>query len=278
MPQTRVTMPSAIPKATGLDSIVIVTHGYAAAGATADVSWVNDLASAIQQRVGSNWYVHPYIWTEYASGIPSTALVSAWVLGVGLGQSIADQNWTRIHLIGHSAGARFVESAAKHIKAGSPNTIVHCTFLDPYHSTFLLGLDDTYGAHADWADCYYTQDVTGGGTGGREPYAFNVDVTWLDPTHRTLLYGAAPVAISTDLHLDFRSHQYAHEFFTQTVTNIDTNWCAADYGFPLSAEAGGQLRWTNHPTGNATKPFVLCGPSNAIPAFTVPPSRLSKSD
>ena len=223
------------------------------------------MSNAIQSRCASNWVITNYVWLQdaiYAN--PELVLAAAEIHGRLYGQQLANQGWSHIHFIGHSAGAGLIENAAAEIHFGAT---VQCTFLDPFVG-LLLEKQSEYGVNADWADCYFTQDLTGGFTGGGLTHVYNVDVDWLDPNHDTLIYGSALIAVSE---LNIASHGYPIDFFTQSATN-NPMWCpdAADYGFALSEEGGGETRWSNYPTGNGNDPYVLCGPPNAIPSPPLP--------
>jgi len=111
-----------------------------------------------------------------------------------------------------SAGAGFVEATAKAIKAVSPSTEIHSTFLDPYVSLLLTGVD-AYGANADWADNYSAQDWTGGFTDSQLVNAYNVDVSWLDPNRLVEPYGFSGQEIALS------SHGWPVSFYNETITN-----------------------------------------------------------
>jgi hypothetical protein len=261
----QVSVPSIPPKPLNKDSLVVITHGWEPFQPNADLSWMTAMSNAIQSRVSSNWAITNYVWLQdaiYAN--PELVLAAAEIHGRLYGQQLASQGWSHIHFIGHSAGAGLIENAAAEIPLG---TTVQCTFLDPYVG-LAHELQSEYGADAEWADCYFTQDLSGGWTAGGLPHAYNVDVDWLDPEHDTFLYGSSLIAVSTQL--GFSGHGYPHDFYTLTAMNNDSKWCAAAYGFALSAEAGGEPQWANYPTGNSDSPFVLCGPPNAIPSPTLP--------
>jgi len=174
----------------------------------------------------------------------------------------------RVSIIGHSAGAAFVEAAAKAIKATSPSTVVHTTFLDPYLSLFLVGTS-VYGANADWSDCYFVQDRTGVFTSGNLANAFNVDVSWVDTNHkRTPVPCPSSTAESTPPALSsvcgyeaLSSHDYPIDFYSNSIVGA-LPACGAGYGFPLSKEGGG---WNNRgnysPNPNAS--LVLCGEASS---------------
>ena len=246
------------------DSLVVITHGWEPLQPNADLSWMISMSNAIQSRVSDNWAITNVVWLQdaiYAN--PELVLAAAEIHGRLYGQQLASQGWSHIHFIGHSAGAALIENAASEVPF---STTVHCTFLDPFVG-LLLELQSEYGADAAWADCYFTQDISGGWTGGGLPHAYNVDVDWLDPDHVALLYVSSLIAVSTH---GFASHGYPIDFYTQTVTDTDATWCAAGYGFALSAEAGGETKWSSHSTGNGDSPVVLCGPPGAIPSPTLP--------
>jgi hypothetical protein len=260
---TQVPMPAAPPKTTGIDSLVVVTHGYELEGPLADVSWVNELANAIQANAPANWLAYPYIWKGWAWGVPPNALAMAALLGTGFGSTIAQQHWRQVHLIAHSAGAAFIESVAEEIKAISPSTTVQCTFLDPYVG--LVGeFRGDYGQAADWSDEYYTAiDETSFdpvGAGVPLPKAYAVDVSWLDPGRQQAQYfgpGGGVIALS--------SHGWSYQFYTQSITDTDPSWGGAGYGYCLSMEKDGTA-WSNNqlydPVGSG--PFLPGSPGNAV--------------
>src|SRR5439155_25144123 len=133
-----------------------------------------------------------------------------------------------------------------------------------------LGWRDAYGANANWADCYFSQDyLTSFVTAGNLSHAYNVDVDWADPNRTLVAYGSGVVA--------FSSHGYPQDFYMQTITNADLSWCGTNYGFPLSAEAGGETEQANHPIGNGNNPPVVCGPPGVIPTPTLPVATLEIS-
>ena len=262
----QITVPTIPPKPSNKDSLVVITHGWEPLQPNADLSWMTAMSNAIQSRASSNWAIANFVWLDQATfPDPDLVLCAAETKGRLYGQQLAAQGWKQIHFIGHSAGAALIQVAAAQIPL---STTVQCTFLDPYVG-LALQLQSAYGSSANWADCYFTQDFSGGWTGGDLPHAYNVDVDWLDPNHETFIYGSALIAFSPELNTE--SHGYSHEFYTQSVTNNPT-WCsdAAGYGFTLSEEAGGQTKWSSHPTGNNYNPYVLCGPPNAIPSPPFP--------
>ncbi len=269
------------------NSLVVITHGYEAVGQYA--AWIDQMADAIRNKLTAegkvNWQVVPVHWEEAAWGIPELAVAGARIEGALYGAEFAQVHWQNVHLIGHSAGSVFIEAFAKEIKAIWPDTLVHCTYLDPYLSAIPgLGVI-TYGENADWADSYFSDDWTGPFTGGKLEHAYNVDVTWLDPdvkkapvycTSQSSTGGSTPPMF---LQCGVRGyspgltagHSWPYEFYTLTITEEFT--CAADMGLPsigygLSQEANG---WNKHSgLGPNNDPVMLCPPPDAAPS-TQPP-------
>lgn len=267
-PPAQVSSAPSPPKIPSLDSLVVVTHGYAPLGGWEDESWVVAMAAAIEGRVPNNWLVQSYLWSETAWGLPSTALIIARIQGGVYGGMIAAQHWRHVHLIGHSAGSAFVEAVAKKIKALSPDTTVHCTFLDPFLSDLLVGVD-IYGANADWADCYFAQDWTGAPTDAHLKNAYSVDVTWAD-SQRRLVTKYCPVddwgitLVPCD-QVATSSHGWPVNYYLRSIVGGNLE-CAAGTGFAFSKEAGG---WENRPSYKPEPP-PLCG-TTSVAQGPVPP-------
>src|SRR5665213_1619274 len=250
-----------VVKEVGKSNLVIVTHGYIPPPDPPFMpSWVTNMADAIQAKVPSGWQVVAVDWALeawYGNGeTPDGALNAAKIEGTLLGKEIAGQSWQKVHLIAHSAGAGLIQAIADQLKSlPNPPTVIQLTFLDPYLGT-LTDEQDVYGRNANWSDCYFVQDGSGPFTSGNISQAFNEDVSWVDPAHTTMAYlvlGGGEVALS--------SHEYPHDFYIDTITNTDPNWCAAGSGFDLSPEIAGDY-WSNHPVGGVT--YLPCSPSNAV--------------
>ena len=231
----------------GKDSLIVVTHGWQPAWEPVDIAWVDAMTNAISKYLVSqgliNWQVHAHRWVEKASipareGGPQKALDNARTEGASLGLSIASEEWSRIHLIGHSVGASLIQSGCEMIKNIKPKTVVHLTFLDAYVG--LLGGDRSeYGLHSDWADSYFSRDLTGTTTGGPLDYAYNVDVTWLDPTREpiTVVYSTPSGDVSQTCYQKVTSHSWPHKFYANTIPP-NTVLGSGGFGFPLSKEGG----------------------------------------
>jgi hypothetical protein len=244
--------PTVVP---GKDSVVFITHGRTT-GPDSDDDWVDTMKTSIEQVVPSNWTVIPYKWIPQSrttvfdvKGAAEAQGRQAGAYIVTLGQNTPNQKWAHVHLIGHSAGGALINEAAKVIINASPTTTVHTTFLDAY-----TGVEDggrvEYGQYSQWADSYFAVDNgtgdallgrTDGRTDGPLVHAYNVDVTWLDPS---ALSGVDVVysSDSTPAFQVFSSHGWPIQFYQDTITGGLPG--AAGYGFPLSKEGGG---WNNNP-------------------------------
>ncbi len=259
----RIVPPPCVVRPPTKDSLVLVTHGFiptAPGGQAVMPSWVDELCNTIEAKVPTNVCVANIDWSAEAKGLnPENALLRGELFGRLYGVKLKKMGWQHIHLIGHSAGAGLIDGIAREI---SGTTTVHETFLDPFIG-FFCGGKGRYGASAGWSDCYFTQDGTGGFTGGDLDFAYNVDIDWVDPNKSLLPFGQNLVA--------FSDHEYSHAFYQQTVTNCDNSWCAKTYGFPLSKEGGG---WINnqgdYPVGNGANPPVPCGLPGTIPSPNYP--------
>jgi hypothetical protein len=229
----------------------------------------------LQRRGLRNWQVVPIKWTEWAWGIPETALAGAEINGALHGAQFAQQQWQHIHLIGHSAGSRFIEAFAKEIKrVWGTSTTIHSTFLDPYLSVVWPWGRASYGENSDWSDCYFAHDWTGVFTEGMLTHAHAVDAAWLDPQKQTIpRYCPSITAGSTSPYASVLcgeevklSHGWPVNFYLATILGTAPAGTAG-YGFPLSREAGGTANAVSHPVGNV--PVVLGGPS-PLPQGTLP--------
>ena len=256
----------------GKDSLVVITHGWEIVGQNA--AWIDEMAAAIRSNLSSqgkaNWQVVPIHWEDLAWGLPVQALVWARVAGALYGANAAQTHWQHVHLIAHSAGSVFIEAFAKEIKAIWPATEVHCTFLDPYLSV-VWGLGRvTYGQHADWSDCYFANDITGGLTQGPLDHAYNVEVGWLDDdktvigysSDREFVVGGGPCAALS-------SHGWPHDYYLRTILNT-LPACSGPYGYGLSLEAGGWGSRTSYPAGESAIPPCQACPPPPVPASPQP--------
>lgn len=259
------------------DNVILITHGWK--GPSVEVNptsqgWVAELAAAVATRITmenrEKWQVIGYDWYDSsATTHPGSALNNAVLSGTTAGLRLATQHYSHVQLIGHSAGAGVIASIGEQISNESPSTSVHFTFLDPFtpsQSDSALYNSHSphtwYGAHrpVDWADNYFTHDVTQYYPDGSTEMTFgnanNVDVTRLDPNVSVELVTGLPLS----------SHGWPTIYYTETVINngsypgalrlgeVDT------HGFGLSLGGGrsapGSTEWENpvddHPNGDVS--------------------------
>jgi len=269
---TQSSVPAAPPQPAGVNNLVLVTHGWEPLGPFADVSWITDMANAIQAKA-PNWTVFPFNWLGAAwFPDPDLTLVSGAALGTLYAKlRLEPQHWQHIHFIAHSAGSAVIEAMAKELKSSpNPPEIIQETFLDPYTGYNLTGRE-IYGVNADWADDYFVVDyetdflpVAGGwapgSTSGQLEWAYNVDVGGTLQAQTSIPFfvgsgvaGSTPAYVATS---PSPSHGSPIDFYMSTI-NGTANSCATGYGFPLSIEDGGSGAWTSHPLNNP--PLPLCG-------------------
>ena len=220
------------------DKLVIVVHGWMDKGQN---SWPSEMAAAIGQRVDPNeWICGSYDWrggsvvitsvqaAEYARDIAGPRLAKA-LLELG-------NEFEHIHLIGHSAGTWTIHSAAKRLAYARPDVQLHLTFLDAYVPSqwdeTLLGrvfLDPKRQKEQCWAEHYYTKDITFIVTEHDLKYAYNVDISAVDPL--------------------ISEHEFPYRWYAATITGKFTRWDekketvhtrhdGIDYGFARCLEAG----------------------------------------
>lgn len=236
-------------KGSGKNSLVVVTHGWLPYPLPKDVGFVDSMSNAVQTYLTAhslnNWQVFGYKWEDNAWKFSApNALSKAIGEGVNLGEALSAQGWSNIHLIGHSAGAELIHIASKWIKVISPNTVVHCTFLDPYVGNDNAGVTD-YGSASDWSDSYFSYDVTGDVTEQPLNEAYNVNVTQLGPKRgmskfRSQVTGQMEVCTKT-----IHYHGWSIDFYSNTITgNVSSDYDG--FGFPLSKEGGTWDYATNH--------------------------------
>ena len=126
--------------------------------------------------------------------LPTAAAVEALDRGIKLGKIFAERDLKVLHLISHSAGSWMIFGIAKVMAEHSPDTWVHCTYMDAYvpnvtDLSVAVGAKDTIplGKYADFAVHYRhpgtmslargkLQWVVQGSTGQKLPWCHNVDI------------------------------------------------------------------------------------------------------
>jgi len=212
-------------------NLVLVTHGWrglAPDGNPTSSGWVAQttaaLAASMHAQGNSDWMVVGYDWQlDSDTNTPFQALQNALAVGVSAGIDIVRGNYSHVHLVGHSAGAALITTAAQQLQLQSPTTTLHYTYLDPYTPDEISTL---YGAHRgqDFADNYYSHDVlTNAYTEPRLEHAFNVDVSYLDPEQL----------------LGWSSHDWPYRYYLTTILNGGSFPNSNDpHGYKLSLEHG----------------------------------------
>ncbi len=217
---------SHLPRIADVNNLVLIAHGWNTPYEQEGEMWIDEMAQDIRTYIdmhrpdADDWEVVPYDWRYLAGSrtnpiLPDTALTNAVALGALEGQFLATFNYEHVHLIGNSAGAALVDKIADYIKAASPSTKVHVTFLDAYApGTFA----DSYGDSADWADQYLNRGDSPW-TEEALPHAHNVDVTRINPTPSLNL---------------ITNHSWPRKFYQESLISQPEY---EGYGFLLSREA-----------------------------------------
>ena len=237
----RIEVVSFEPTLPSAKNLVVVTHGWYSniVNALANKNdlykpWLTDMLKMIclqiKNKLGysddveitdsgcafANWEVRSYIWIDDAYTLtPNDAYDNAEEHGKNLAASIVNNNYNYVHLIGHSAGAKLIDTAANIVKANSPGTKVLLTFLDAYDPN---NGNSNYGASADNSEHYVDKRTIGTSTNYNIPNAFNFDISLLDPNP---IDNVNPVA----------QHGWPHDFYNESYTND------YDFGFVLSKES-----------------------------------------
>lgn len=233
-PNVIIVDPAAIPL--GADKLVIVTHGWLDKGQD---RWPAEMAAALYARIDPNqWICGSFDWKGGSAVLTSiqAAEYARDIAGPRLAAAVIKLNrpWKHIHLIGHSAGAWAIQSAARQLAQVCPDAVFHLTFLDAYVPARWdladLGrlFDDLARQRAFcWAEHYYTRDITLDVTQCKLKWAHNVDISALDPF--------------------IREHEFPYRWYMATITGFYSRWdekkllvqrlCGTtEYGFTRSLE------------------------------------------
>jgi len=273
--------PGILPPAT--KNLVIVTHGWNGSGVD---PWIASMVTNICGKLGASdthvdatglwpiwtctapgWVVSSADWSEQASQVgPGPAYASAATLGDSLGDAISTLGLQYVHLIAHSAGSNLIQHAARRIVercAGigatyCSGTDVYTTFLDAYAP---LREAQDYGQASIYAEHYVDTLPVGlfsiaDPTNVMLPYAFNFDITAIDPySHALVLNPLDATSISE------QRHAWPYEFYNGSVpppvvapVNVSAGMLQPfRYGFPKSLEGGADTL-----TNRASYPALNC--------------------
>lgn len=248
-------------KLPGKDSLIVVTHGWQPIWTKPQMDWVIEATNLITQHLKTkglnNWQVHAHDWLGKAhTFLPGSALDTGEQEGHKLGTEITSNNWSHIHFVAHSAGSALIQQATRVVKTLAPKTTIHETFLDAYVGG-IYGGKSKYGAGADWAEHYFSQDPETILTDKLLKNAHNVEVTWLDSAREKVT-----VAVSSDAFINngltcyqtVSSHGWPHDFYIKTMTR-SPGFDGEGFGFQLSKE-GGNWDPAKYKVGNS-QPVVL---------------------
>ena len=220
----------------GADKIVVVTHGWIDKGAS---GWPADIARVFVERTDPNeWVCAFFDWkggaavvspvdaAKYGRDIAGPRLVAAL--------SKLPNRFKHVHLIGHSAGAWTINSAAKLICRKMTPATLHLTYLDAYVPSGWPPADIADIAAwspktACYAEHYYTRDITFRATELDLPNTLNVDITAIDPW--------------------FKEHEFPYRWYCASITGgfdrfdekkskVVVSHEGTEYGFARCLEAG----------------------------------------
>lgn len=248
------------PNTPSKDKLIVVVHGWAPSldfgwlSPEFETEWSVDMCHALWDLIDdgsmdSSWDVIPWSWYDQAfTYSPDLALSGGIEQGKRLAQSIIDANcWQHVHLIGFSAGACVIGTAADELinsrNKAEFDASIHLTFLDAYTP---IGEENQYGRlldfSRDWAENYYTVDRTC--TKGLKSCSDFLH-RW---TSRDFSYAHNVNISEKNSGSDY--HGFPHEWYHATITgkypngddleddNIFEGYENCPYGFPRSLEAG----------------------------------------
>ncbi len=231
------------PTPPGVDGLVLVTHGWTPLGG--DPTWPDTMAYEIGLRLSENgnanqWVVVACHWPSDSDGIaPHGAARRAEQLGERLGSYLVGQNYSRFHLIGHSAGSWLIEAAAEKLES-IPGATIHTTFLDSYAPTVLAGpTAPALGDSSTWSEQYV--DFF--------PLPDPNEAFWVDMTDHELpnAYNLNLTGLSSSANAGER-HAWPHQWYLQTVM-APLSAATEGWGFIRSQEMGNLPNHTQYPRG-----------------------------
>lgn len=157
-----------------------------------------------------------------------------------MGDVLLDAEYSKVHLIAHSAGAYMVDGMSRKLEAQRPETVTQVTFLDAFTALAWLGnFTDhheayQFGESADWAE-HYRHDGVLPLTNEAFDHAINIDVTALAPLTMK----------ATDLVGGISGHSWPWEWYLKTSTGVwnplNDGWghdrsLELGYAVPLNSE------------------------------------------
>ncbi|WP_218043354.1 Ig-like domain-containing protein [Oryzomonas rubra] len=274
-------------------NLVLITHGY---NDNAHDDWLKNMVTDVCSKLGiinvydngvsygcfnNNWEVLSYDWSKESSPPEAPIWTYAFVNGYAVGEKLASQiaglgslgyDYKYIHFIAHSAGSNVINKATEDLKIKyMSSAVIVNTFLDAYD---MNPDSSSYGNMANWAEQYVDKRIlvlSGLDTTNVDlKYAFNFDVTGLDPTKN-----------DADV---YRRHDWPYLWYDYSVSNRLPDSQSYDigllsnsitYGFNLVPESGQMVlpshnmvssdRW--YPRGwgcDLASPTIFCGTTSEI--------------
>lgn len=234
----------------GQKNIVIGVHGWTS---YPELWWLNGnnswndpeqgnpgMRSAILDALGSDassWDTWGVNWSEGAAGgvgAPSTSNeINAQLQGQYIANIVASGDYTTVDLIGHSLGARVIETAAEILRQVKPSIYIQTTFLDAYQP-YNWGL--IFGSASNFSEQYYTTtDVLSGNlTAGQFPNCLNVNMdAFVQPRPADYVFPPAPAQLDDE----YWQHNSPAFFYRYTALN-PTAAQYGGYGYALSPMSG----------------------------------------
>lgn len=250
-----ITIDSEVEIRKNIDHISIVTHGWFDKSS----DWPMETANAVHEKTDPNqWLCVSFDWAGGALVLsPLDAVKYAKnIAGPRLAKTILRlvPDPAHIHLVGHSAGAWVIDSAANIIAEKNKSCIIHLTYLDAYtpklgHIKQLKGIPSGSG----FAEHYYTKDITLEMTEKDLKVAHNISLSKIDP--------------------GLNEHEFPYRWYLATITghyeifrekkiSVTKTADGLEYGFARSKEAGIE-NWKKSLTlENTSQPVELKKPED----------------
>ncbi len=220
-------------------NLAMIVHGYNSFGKN---NWPESMSNAIREKT-NNWETQYYDWSFDAQKSFSKALATTTSHGNVIANYVEENDFEKVHLIGHSMGSWIIEEAARKIREKQPSTQIQLTFLDPFISNTIhanirgsahLG-KSVQGLANSYAEQYYSDDILTGSYTGRcaLPLLHNVSLNFLTG--------------------EFYTHEFPREWYEETIRYPESTIGSSAYGFVRSQEGGGYYEFETSkllPRGN----------------------------
>lgn len=249
------------PAGSGRDNAVVMVHGWNSDPG----AWANSMSSAIVNQLtlagrADQWDTWSYDWSADADngtlGPNATDVRNAQAHGQHLADWLIRQTagggYQHVHLMGHSLGARVIDTAS--VKLRQAGITLHTTFLDAYTPD---NWSDFLGENADYSEHYYNEDNFIPDTQDTFVNAHNADVTDNGGPGRNT-FGSG--------------HSWPYNWYRNSVNNGGV--AAQGYGYALSKEYVGGA-WS--PPGNRPNGYLADLPGQAPPGSLSRQARVTRA-